>query len=921
MGHSRNLRNLEKQKKDREVAAQRRADVSQSLKKNKTKTHRSKHKKKDEYKHTHPITHLVLDPELLDRIGAQSNLFVDAEENDVLEPVRAIEPYIELAALMTQAVSSPGIYLTLCWPVGFEWVGLAHALASRTLAANSHGQQGLRMALYPSIQSNYGRYRRTRFPMQGFLIEARNAANNINISLSPRHRAYMHLNQLEKDEDPRKHPALANAISLFEWDPTSSDWSLYGNGYFSDVRLALHHHAGKTKQHKEQIAEYATIMADPKQAHEAAFRIKRKTKPASARKLFISGDQAYDLIVIDARQNLLKGAASWRNALRVLIEQVAKSETTPSLVLLADDPATYQVFLLKLLELAKNKNKLVLTKRFYHYHWLRHTNYLWEQNETSDVSLTPWPNIDARVTDAQSLFDISKINKLARTINEGNPELARELRRTGGFLRRLVDMPVGQKAIEQWLQSATKDWSEIQATQLASRYTWRHYRLDMYRRIEGSPANDPVVLERCMKIADPLVNRIADSTSIERTAIELVYEFVADSKRTMILVEDHKYIALLEASLKSHIDDSIMDFVSIRTDAHQSHYSEFDALLVAGTGKSRVTNLLFANQLPNSIVLLLDAYSAWTIERDLVMLKGIDDFSPIHPRIEKLLSLIEPQIKSFKQAGSIFELPTDLPANQRHSANDYDLSDPYAMLHLSGFGVLPVGEFSSLIKENPDRHPPFHAMTINDVTEGDRLLVLGDEQRDKISDILKVQGGRLTNSAEKILIVYFEIARVTIREHYPQYHRTQRARALLDKMLGINLETAKEVGESMIVRWVKHIEEFELETSSVNSNEFKMNSPRHKAHFMLFAEALGIDPASSQLYWDKGIYQLRIGRILEGRKLGGEIKGILTGAIELADLHMEPGDSDALFAIANECTYPVEMIIFKDDLDEEKSEC
>lgn len=919
MSYRKNFRTLGKLQKDREATVKGRADGLQQPKKKKAKNRRAKPKKNDDSIRSRLITQLSLEPELLDRIRGHAKLLVDAEENQVLEPVRAIEPYIELAALMIQAVSTPGIYLVLCWPFGFEWVGLAHALASRTLSANTHGQRGFRMALYPAVQSNYGRYRRTRFPMQDFLTEARSAANRIGKSLSLRHLAYMHLNQLTKDDDPRKHPALANAISLFEWEPKSSDWSLYGDGYFSDVRIALHHHAGRTRQQKEQIAAYAAIMADPAKASEAVFRIKRKTKPNSARKMLINADQAYDLIVLDARQNLLKGTESWRNALGKLIEQVAKSEASPSLLLIADEPATFQFFSWKLIKFAKNTKKTISPKRFYNHFWLRHTDNLWEQNENSGIAVTPWPNINVRVTGAQSLFDIGRINKIARTINDSNPELAREMRCAGGFLRRLANMPVGQKAIEQWLLCATNDWPEAKATQLASRYTWRHYRLQMCRRIEGSSANDSAVFDRCMKVANSIVSRILDTTSVEREGINAVYESVTNLKRTMILVEDYNYIALLEASLKNHIDGSVMDLVSIRTGAHPSHYGEYDTLVVAGTGKMQITDLLFANQLPESIVLLFDAYSAWTIQRDLALLKGIKEFAPIHPRIDTLLYLIEPQIKSFKQVGPIFELPTALPAERRRHDHGYDLADPYAILHLSGFGRLAVAELTSLIKANPGKHPPFHAITIKDVTEGDRICVLGDEQRDQISDLLKVQGGRLTDHAEKLLIVYFRIACEFIRQYYPQYHRTERARALLDKMQLINPDAVKDIGESMVVRWIKHIEEFESETNCINSNEIKTNSPRRKEHFMLFTEALGFDPTSSQRYWDRGIYQLRIGRILEGRKLGNKIKSILTGTIDLADLHMEPDDIKVLFTIANESTYQVEMIICKDDLEEEES--
>lgn len=884
------------------------------------KKRRTKYKFKYGSKRFKKLVHPSLDQELLARIRAQSMLYVDDGEDNELEEVRATDPYIELAAMMIQAASKRGVYLLLSWPIGFEWVGLSHALACRTLSTHSHGQMGLRMSLYPALYSNYGRYRRTRFPMESFLNEARNAANRISKSLSPRHLAYMHLNQLEKDDDPRKHPALLNAISLFELDTNNSIWSPYGKGYFSDVCIALHHHTGRTKQQKEQVAEYAAIMADSAQATEAVFRIKRNIKLFTAREILINGDQKYNFIVIDARQKLIEGIVSWRNVLGELIEQVAKKETAPSLLLITDNPAMYNFFSFKLQKLKQNK-KRTLSKKIYNNCWLRNTESLWQQTRFDNNSFTPWFNIKAKVTDAQTLFEINKINKMAIAIKKSNPELAHELRCSGGFLRRLVNMPVGQKVVEQWLLKVTESWSETRAEQLASRYSWRHYRLQMYRRVKDSSANDPIKLDRCMNIATSLVNRITDSTSIERETIKIVNKCVEKSKCTMIIVENKKYIEWLEVSLKYHVGESVMDYVTIAADFKPKKVKSFNTLLFAGVERRQLASLLFTNQLPDSTVLILDAYSAQAVQYDLAILKDIEEFSIIHPRVDKLFKLIEPQIKSFKLVGSIFELPTEMPDNWRHHVHEYDLSEPYAMIHLSGFGVLSVGEFSSLIKVNHNKQPPFQAVSLHDLTEGDRLLYLGDEQRDKISEILKVQGGRLTNDAEKLLMVYFEIANNFINVNYNQHHRTQRARSLLKKMKNINPETVKGVNEDMVVRWIKHIEEFDLEVCSINSNELKTNSPRSKTHFMLFAEALGFDPTSSQQYWYRGIYQLRIGRILEGRKLGNRIKNILTGAIEFTDLHMEPDDLNNLFTIAHECTFPIEFIISKEDFNEESFEC
>ncbi|MDA3807057.1 MAG: hypothetical protein PF440_04005 [Thiomicrorhabdus sp.] len=864
------------------------------------------------------IETIELNCELTNQITECAKFYTNNDSNGTFELVSPTTPYIDLAALMIQATKSKGIYLNFSWPIGFEWVGLAHALACRTLSKETLGKHKLRMSLYPSVLSNYGRYKNTKYPYLSFLEEAKSAAA-ISTSLSLRHLVYMHLNQAKEVDDPRRNPALENSISLFEWNQDDSSWEIHGDGYFSDISVVLHHYPGRTQGHKAQIASYSSKMADPSESNEAVFRIKRNTKPATARKIILDYKENCDLIVIDSRQNLLKGISGWRNALSKLVEQVVKDERAPSLLLLVDEPSVYKFFHHTFLKIYNDNKKSALSKKFYKHHWMRRSNNLWK--DTAPENSLPseiWAGLEVKVTDAQSLFDIRKLNDIANGVLQKAPELALELRRSAGFLRRIVDMPVGQDTLTRWVQESSSDWSETRASSMASRYLWRHYKLHLISRMSNVFPGGSSTIDKYINIADSIYDRIKESTSIQREIINTLCRLSSESNRTAIFVEEFKYVSLVEGAIKKNDDTNGLEGISVRSGALSDDYTKYDTFIIAGIGKVRLSDFIFSSKLPPNITLICDAYSAWSIQLDLSFLKSIPEFTAIHPRIDLLISLLEPQIESFKLAGQYFELPTELPIHMQQYDYQYDISDPYAMIHLAGYGVLPVAEHSSLIKANIGNQPPYYAVTTKDITEGDQLLVLGEDQRERISALLKVQGSRLTRNATTLLIAYFSLAKEAIERNYPQRHRTDRSRSLLQKMKLLENEILGEVHEGMVLRWMKHIEEFDIKKISIEINELKTMSPRKKNHFIFFARALGFDQISASNYWNKGISQLRIGRILEGRQLSNEITRLLTGTMEINDLNMSDHDTEFLFDIANKCTYPIEMIISKEDLDEEQ---
>lgn len=908
MGRRGKLERLATLHEDQERSRELREKALKHLAARESKKTKAPGKDKNGQKRSTPIRPLVLDEALIYKVRANAGLFLDGGEDNPLVPVRAAEAYIELAALLTQAAAAPGIYLSLCWPVGFEWAGLAHALASHTLAAANHGEHGLRMALYPALHSNYGRYRSTRFPMQHFLSEARNAYTP-GVELGLRHRAFLHLNQLEESQDRRRHPALDSSIALFEWSPDDESWSYHGQGYFRDVRLALHHVSIRTSDHKRQIGEYAELMEDPDRASEAVFRIMRKCTPSQARECLLRNQSKMDLIVIDGRQHLLTKMPSWRNAMETLIEQIGKREEAPSLVLLTDDVTISQVFLAKLKASGKKGKKSAPTKPVYLHHWLRAEAQIWRGEVDPPALYAPWSSFNARVTAARSLIEIGKINEIAQTVKESSPELARELRRAGGFLRRLVSMPVGQRPLQQQLHEQAKQMPLSEGTRLLARYYWNDYVREMRARLGGTSAGDSPSLERALKLAQGVFDHIVDSTGVQRELLDVLMEKVVEEKRTQVLVEDQRLITSLHAIIQAELGEAQDGLVQIHTNIDTVCAGDVDALVVAGARKERVLRLLVSDGLPDDFSLILDAYSGWQVQKDLGVLEGMDAYAPIRPRIEALLNQLRPPIQSFLKLAGDLEIPAEIAEDGQGGGGHYDHASAYANIHLDGYGILPVGKASTLIRFNPVRPPPFLATTVDDLTEGDRLVILDDNQRDQIANLLQVQTSRLIAKAEDVLKFYFQQALTGIKENFRQPHSAKRARAILARMGQIDADLALAIPEERVACWVRHIEKFDPLQVALCQRELKSGSPRHKEEFMLFAEAVGMHPLVAVNYWQEGIWRLRVLRILEGRKLGRQIQRVLTGFISLTELGLGREETEALFDLARSQVYPISMII------------
>jgi hypothetical protein len=719
----------------------------------------------------------------------------------------------------------------------------------------------------------------------------------------------MGLNDLERSDDPRKHPALLNTISMFDWVPNDNKWNLRGDGFFSDVRLALHHAPNNTAYQKELTAKYAEVMADPTQASEALFRIKRNIKSSEARRILLRRELAVDLVVIDARRDLLKGMPSWRNAMEKLVEQISKQEEYPSLVLLTDDVAIRQVFLSKLNASGKKGKKSVLTKPVYLHHWLRSEAQVWRGEVDMPVIYTPWSSFNARVTDALGLTEICKINAIAKIVTETIPELARELRRAGGFLHRLVSMPVGQRALQQQLHEETKQIPLSEGTRLLARYYWNDYVREMRSRLAGTSAGDSPSLERALKLAQGVFEQIVDSTGIQRELLDVLVEKVVEEKRTLVLVEDQRLVLSLRTSIQAELGEAQEGLVRIQSNIDAVFADDVDALVVAGARKDRVLRLLVSDGLPDDFSLIIDAYSGWQVLRDIESLEHIDAYAPIRSRIEASLNQLKPPIQSFLKLAGDLEIPADIAEDGQGVSGNYDHTNAYANIYLDGYGVLPVGKASTLIKLNPAQSPPFLATTVEELTEGDRLAVLDEQLRERIADLLIIQTSRLIANAEDVLKLYFQQAVEGINEHYQQPHSTKRARATLSRMQHIDAELAKAIPEERVTWWVRHIEKFDPQHATLCEGELKSGSPRHKEEFLLFAEALGMHPVVAANYWQEGIWRLRVLRILEGRKLGRQIQRILTGFISLSELGLGREDTEDLFKLARSRVYPISMII------------
>ncbi|MEM7097953.1 MAG: hypothetical protein AAF541_06790 [Pseudomonadota bacterium] len=832
------------------------------------------------------------------QVAVHHSLLFEQSLNHQLKMVIASRPYTELAATLLQLSQKGGALLSLSWPKGLEWPGLAHALANRVVSAVGREVGGINMLLYPATRTNSNRYRRSHIPGRELLELARRAFDS-NQDLPARYHAYLTLNALEHAgiEERRRNPSLFTITPLLEYSSNDEDWKRLGGASLRDLGAGLWGSGQYSRI--EKIEEYRSEMDDPSRTTEANFRVPRTVHPREVSNL-IRKIKVLNVVVIDARSNLVVGIPGWNKWIPRIVSNACTLEDHPAVVVLVDDPESYKRMESDVL---REFNSLKMERK----HPLQYSRSL-------RVDTSPWKHEQKRlpkqvghgvftisVLGALSLQGISKLNKLAQDVEaDGESQLAAELRKLGGFLRSITDTPVGQGQISRWVKDVTSDWSANVASRFSANFYWSEHKIRLLARLSELNLENHPVLSEALSVADDVASG-ARITEVEAEVIRIVEEAFETKKSITVVVPTVRHIVPLSERLKA-LPMYGIELLSVVSQKCRLEELKTTNLIIAGGAEKFISKLLINEGQLGTTHLIVNGYGALRLDRKLKAILEIQEFSLIHNPTMSLHSKLSPQLKSFERL-KIFEpkyQDTSLTASAQES--DY-VYEPYATFYFDDYGAIELGKNSTSLRLQPNAVPLFTAVAAEDIVEGDSILLMEEDFKFLASELLSEASNRFLANGEIVTRQYLDSA-LTELQNLGQTNRTQKSKALYEKMTELNAAVASEISINMVNRWIKGIED----QAEHREHGLETQSAQEKEHFLLFAKSLLIDRSHAEFFWDYGITQYRKGKVLEGKHVASLARSFLCGAVNANSLGLDSNAEAELTSLALQSTHVVTFI-------------
>ena len=823
-----------------------------------------------------------------------------------LQEISPLSSYQEAAALLLSALENKGIYCLLSWPTGFEWPGLIVALARRALSEKCSDEVHLKALLYPSSRTTTGRFNGIRIPCEEILAEPKSLLSKGNKDLSPRHQALLCLSDVIGLNDNRKHPTLKNLTPTFEWNKEEERWIKYGPNYLNDIFILMGSSTPRGRRRsgrRSVISNYAETFNDPEITPEGIFQIPGSVIPKEAVRTLKKADA--NIVIVDARDKCMMRHTNMMENLVSLAEYFSKEPERPSLFVLFNDLPHLTRFKSRLLSANTNVRKEAKRrlKPLSNFHWLRLTNNIFG---SQDVPIY-WPeNVFCHVTDASTLHVVSQLNEIASfTHSNGNHTLAGGIRKLAGFLRRVIDLPVGQEPLQKWMSHITQGWSENDAVRYSSRFIWSTY----FRKWKNEHSRhiEPIITKKISTISSRALDDQTSESAIQNKVGDLVKLLVNCRRKVLILINDHPLVEPVKEYLFSVVGETNARYIDVTCFSKVKSFAGYHAFIVAGFNRDNYKYLFgAANEMPKYCHLVSGAFSAAQIHRDFELLNNIGSYESIHPFINKILDQINGPVSSFKKLGIPLDLKYKSGESMFRSYEPVEQTEVYAIIDLQNHAPLEVWEHSKVMRQIGDSTRRYEVVYPEDIVEGDAVLAMDEAFTSEIERMVEI---KLTGENESQFVVrnYFAMAKQIIASRYIQKTRTGRSKAVLNRMKELDPECVKELNINMVQRWMKHIEDFE---AHIEGDDISSGSARDKEHFLLFAGALNMDSDLADIIWQQGIKALRVNHMQEGRQTNNLIRQLLTGSLSHRSFNIDENSYQEIVRVAEENTFQVEMITY-----------
>lgn len=908
--------------KQSQEAAERKKSMLERLSKAASKVSTTANKANDKIdvksqKMEHPIVRtiseaFIVDPEVLDAVNMQNKVYF-CDDYDSESSRTFSHSYSRLASVLVEMAKKKSICLLLSWPKGIEWLGGVHFLANRaTVQLSKGGGDGIRMLLYPVSRTSYKYYRQTYVPSAQFVEEARYQANQrrsggIIGDLSRRDHAFLTLNNIDANDKL----SIMTVTPVFEWGGSEDNWAKVGGRYLNELSSKLWFSGVSVR--REKVNEYAEVQDNPSLSEGPCFNVGKDTSPAEVRELRQKHNRNIDIVALDASVSNLYKTRGLRSSILKFVENYFDEEDHPSLLICTDDPLVYSRYKLDIESFIK-QNKTVSASSLKLIHLLKSSVGSWEDaDDVYENKILESTNFIIKASGISLVQKLQSINKYAARIGKESEQGKRLLMKLGGFVRMMSEIPVGQSNVREWLVEHTKHESAPIAQRKLACSVWESYKQDLIGILSESGLSENYNVKKAIEIADGIAETVEKGTEVQLDLEEFFIGRYHEGKRVLVAVPYKYQVRIIEKILEGLYDNLEKD-VNVCSVSDVLEFEKYDVVLIAGMAEKFVPKLLLLPNMPDKICLYVSAYGAIKLEKILKVLASIPNYKSIHERVNALLTELDTILSSVRNIEFSHAAEKYRENYVVRKSLEQSEAQPVAYLSLAGYEELyPVTKFQTILKLRKGKSNSFYLAKIDDMKEGDQLVVLDDDIRVKMENYLERECSRHELDSKELLSYYFNQAKSNLSSFYPQKYRSERAAAIHEKISEIDRIVAQEISINMITRWVKWIED----TDVWEEEDLQTNSAQNMNHFLLFAEALYFDPKLAETIYIFGIKKYRGSRINAGRDVGAKLRSMLTEISRPESLGLTRSQQDELLTIAGNSLYTIESIIYteEDELD------
>lgn len=845
------------------------------------------------------------------------------------ESVAVHEGVERLASILVNAAKKKTSQHVLLWPGSLKSLSLAHAVA--TLSEwHTGNKRGIRTLIYPA-KANFLQGlnhitadRKEIASLAARQYEQPDGTPNplVTVSMREKDSFLTCLNSSHLDEGGGIDPTLSELLPHYFCGHESGQWSASDGDLLRRIKGQLGDRSW-TRALNDLIRAVSDFSSSPDALLALGWRSSGEAVESVLRKLKRSGRP--DVIVLDLMRGTRKTVANWRPMTIRFLDVLTSvfGEELPGVLVVSDDPHVRTQLLRELEKRAKNANGLASRLNP-----ILRASPLGIPFTTAGEGVTT-PEASRFQPPAALDYVVTETDRTAAAVvvgletlkNRAQVEQERAvLSEAISFLNRLASMPSSVKVLTNWLNEADVP------SQVREAFSWPSRRVPLTELINSSSYPETAKLKSLVSKADDMWRAYENGTPFVQLLVQLIEEHTRGAEKCVLVFtrptarklaerffENYSYDGLAPGEGYAILKDRLRLVSSAALNEELKRNSD-STLVFAGLDEEGLRLLIADERIRGRAYVLLTARNAAYLKSSLRAVVAIAGMQGFKPRIAKLLSQLSafPDIEDAKLSREDFVLPTfSFEAGLSGHINDSEEDDPEAWkLVLDSEQVLARSPASSIYLYDPVKGQAhtrgFRAVQVRSLKPGDQVFVMSGELRELTEAALKSAGVSISHDKrfESLLHQYHTRIAGLVEQSLPgksQSDKAERLREVIQSMPGCprDFPTANTIRAWIDARrWL---------TTAFEENQ--PHAPRKEAHFKYFAEAVGLTPVESLLFWKTVIQPMRGTRRADGRRVSDAYTDLLMEQESFAvHQRLDPAVVHRLFLKAQDNVYTVEAI-------------